>query len=81
MDGLPEDSRTRSSAIGGWTVQTELLAQLIEEVSLIASERRRETPREIHRPYPQAERAPRELTGHRQMLAAAQRRGQVRSSG
>jgi len=33
-----------------WSPTEELLAQLIEEVSIVASERRRKAPREVHRP-------------------------------
>jgi hypothetical protein len=83
-----------SALHGGWTVNTELLAQLIEEVSILASDRRRETPTSIPRPYtPDAPAAPQhrgaqqpqqtdaasQMSGHRQMLAAAMQRGMVRS--
>lgn len=91
IDGLPEDSRIQSAQIAGWTKETELLAQLIEEVSILAADRRREEPTYIPRPYnpadaapprpgaqPQPQSAP-QLTGHRQMLAAALQRGMVRS--
>lgn len=80
----------KSSPINGWTVHSELLAQLIEEVSLLASDRRREKPRTVRRPYgpavPQgngaaAQQAPPSMSGHRAMLAAAARRGMVRSGG
>ncbi|MEU3504730.1 hypothetical protein ABZ726_29750 [Streptomyces hundungensis] len=81
----------KSSPINGWTVHSELLAQLIEEVSLLASDRRREKPRTVHRPYgptavapsnsAAAQQAPPSMSGHRAMLAAAARRGMVRSSG
>lgn len=33
-----------------WTVETELLAQLIEEVSVLAADMRRKKPREVPRP-------------------------------
>jgi hypothetical protein len=73
-------------------VHTELLVQLIEEVSLLASDRRREEPRKIPRPHrkegavPQgnrsgAEQTPQKMSGHRKMLAAAARRGMVRAGG
>ncbi|MFF4188107.1 hypothetical protein ACFYZ9_33425 [Streptomyces sp. NPDC001691] len=81
----------KSSPINGWTVQSELLAQLIEEVSLLASDRRRDKPRTVHRPYgpsavapsngPVAQQARPPMSGHRAMLAAAARRGMVRSGG
>ncbi|MFI1012672.1 hypothetical protein [Streptomyces sp. NPDC020965] len=65
------------------------MAQLIEEVSILAADRRRDEPTSVPRPYDSAEAAaerpgaqpqpaPR-LTGHRQMLAAAMQRGMVRS--
>jgi hypothetical protein len=88
LDGLPEGSRVNSSPIGGWTVHTELLAQLVEEVSLLASDHRREEPRTINRPYGRddvaADGAPEQqptkpMNGHQAMLAAAARRGMVRS--
>ncbi|MGW0562957.1 hypothetical protein ACWDZ4_20615 [Streptomyces sp. NPDC003016] len=90
LEGLPEESRLKSSAVGGWTVHNELLAQLIEEVSLLAADRRREEPRTVNRPYDraaavpqgnseQAQQASPSMSGHRKMLAAAARRGMVRS--
>ncbi len=92
LDGLPEESRVTSSPIGGWTAHTELLVQLIEEVSLLAADRRRDAPRTITRPYAtdapvpqgnseQAEQHTPQMNGHRQMLAAAARRGMVRTGG
>lgn len=33
-----------------WTLNTELLAQLIEEVSILAAEQRRRKPRKVPRP-------------------------------
>ncbi|WP_330335708.1 hypothetical protein OHS33_38670 (plasmid) [Streptomyces sp. NBC_00536] len=87
LDGLPQESRVASSPIGGWTPHTELLAQLIEEVSVLAADRRRESPRTIARPYATAAAVPTgnspaehpapQMTGHRKMLAAAARRGMV----
>jgi hypothetical protein len=70
-------------------VQTELLAQLIEEVSLLASDMRRKEPLTVPRPYgdrPPAQtgqgqqQAPPRMSGHRKMLAAAAKRGMVRSA-
>jgi hypothetical protein len=91
LDGLPEESRTKSSLIDGWTVHTELLAQLVEEISLLASDHRRDEPRTISRPYnhsdvvgagegPEGAQQPtKPMSGHQKMLAAAARRGMVRS--
>ncbi|MFE1289621.1 hypothetical protein [Streptomyces sp. NPDC058751] len=90
LDGLPEESRTKSSPLDGWTVHTELLAQLVEEISLLASDHRREEPRTITRPYnrsdvaagsggPEAQQSTKPMSGHQKMLAAAARRGMVRS--
>ncbi|MFG3132882.1 hypothetical protein ACGFZU_34940 [Streptomyces tendae] len=86
---MPEESRVTSSPIGGWTVHTELLAQLVEEVSLLASDHRREEPRTVHRPYgqedvaaagaPEPQQPTKPMSGHQAMLAAAARRGMVRS--
>lgn len=79
----------QSAQINGWTTETELLAQLIEEVSILAADRRRDKPTSIPRPFNPADAAPQrpgaqpqpapKLTGHRQMLAAAMQRGMVRS--
>jgi predicted phage gp36 major capsid-like protein len=79
-----------STPVGGWTVTKELLAQVIEEVSILAAEKRRKEPVSVHRPpaledaaaVPQGNspRQPR-MTGHRKMLAAAARRGMVQVSG
>jgi hypothetical protein len=78
----------KSSPVDGWTITTELLAQLIEEVSLLASDRRRNEPRTVHRPFnraaasgsgAQAQQASPSMSGHRAMLAAATRRGMVRT--
>jgi hypothetical protein len=38
-----------------WGVTEELLAQLIEEVSVLTADRRRKEPREVPRPGPAAE--------------------------
>ncbi|MFD4933426.1 hypothetical protein [Streptomyces virginiae] len=92
LDGLPQESRVASSPTGGWTPHTELLAQLIEEVSVLAADRRREKPRTIIRPYATAAGVPPgnsqpvehpapQMNGHRKMLAAAARRGMVHSGG
>ncbi|MEU3652848.1 hypothetical protein AB0E67_08335 [Streptomyces sp. NPDC032161] len=85
IDGLPENSRVQSAQINGWTKETKLLAQLIEEVSILAADRRRDEPTSIPRPFNPAESAPErtgarsqpqpapKLTGHRQMLAGPRR--------
>ncbi|MFD0353007.1 hypothetical protein ACFVHW_04545 [Streptomyces sp. NPDC127110] len=92
MDGLPEDSRYQSGPAAGWTVTSELLAQLLEEVSILASDRRRPEPKSVPRPVaspprnrastapsprPEPER-PR-VSGHQKMLAAAMQRGMINS--
>ncbi|OEJ21118.1 hypothetical protein [Streptomyces subrutilus] len=71
---------------------TELIAQLLEEVSLLASDMRRKEPKTVPRPVapPQKKRfgaaAPQQpeperprMTGHHKMLAVAMQRGMVRS--
>ncbi|MGW0033083.1 hypothetical protein ACWDXD_25110 [Streptomyces sp. NPDC003314] len=40
----------RSGPLGGWTSQLELLALLVEEVGLLAADRRREEPFTVPRP-------------------------------
>ncbi|WP_329317384.1 hypothetical protein OG723_44200 (plasmid) [Streptomyces sp. NBC_01278] len=72
---------------------TELLAQVLEEISILASDLRRSEPKIVPRPSarpqktriasaaslppPEAER-PR-MSGHQKMLAAAMQRGMIRS--
>ncbi|MFJ8301360.1 hypothetical protein ACIQ9R_36415 [Streptomyces sp. NPDC094447] len=55
----------------------------MEEISLLASDHRREKPRTISRPYdtaaPEAQQSTKPMNGHQAMLAAAARRGMVRS--
>lgn len=46
----PPELRDQLRAAKEWSVSTELLAQLIEEVSILAAERRRKQPREVPRP-------------------------------
>ncbi|WP_086685962.1 hypothetical protein [Streptomyces pseudogriseolus] len=68
----------------------ELLAQLIEEVSILAADRRRREPLTVPRPDAVTDAAPvprgnspraqPPMTGHRKMLAAAARRGMVQVS-
>ncbi|MFD7763555.1 hypothetical protein [Streptomyces microflavus] len=89
MDRLPPESTVKTAAAKGWTVHMELLAQLIEEVSILAADRRRKEPLTVSRPYdaaaaPQGNSTvaqPSAMNGHRQMLAAASRRGRVRTGG
>lgn len=55
---LPDDALVRTTLaereqlrqMRDWTTDTELLAQLVEEVSILAAERRRKSPREVPRP-------------------------------
>jgi hypothetical protein len=89
LDGLPAESCTKSSLIDGWTVHTELLAQLVEEISLLASDHRRNEPRTVARPWNgahaetdgprEAQQSTKPMSGHQKILAAAARRGMVRS--
>lgn len=51
IDGLPEDARLQSDTPDEpWGVTRELLAMLVEEVSITNSERRHKQPLEIPRP-------------------------------
>ena len=53
MRGLPKDALSRTdpdTRDEEWTVTTELLAQIVEEVSVVASNKQRSQPREIPRP-------------------------------
>ncbi|MFB8026027.1 MULTISPECIES: hypothetical protein [unclassified Streptomyces] len=91
LDRLPPESNCKSARLKGWTVHNELLAQLIEEVSLLAADRRRQEPRTLTRPYDSAAAVPQgnsgeaqgppAESGHRKMLAAAMRKGKVRNGG
>ncbi|MFE7072555.1 hypothetical protein ACFU96_20990 [Streptomyces sp. NPDC057620] len=47
---MPDDSRVRSAPLGGWTKITELLALVVEEIGLLAADRRREEPTTVVRP-------------------------------
>ncbi|MFF4276117.1 hypothetical protein [Streptomyces sp. NPDC001536] len=70
-------------------MHTELLAQLVEEISLLASDHRRNEPRTVTRPWngshaatdgaQEAQQPTKPMSGHQKMLAAAARRGMVRS--
>ena len=81
----------QSAHMEGWTVSTELLAQLVEEVALLTSDRRRAEPRTVTRPTALREaRAaseaggatrpePPAMNGHRKMLMAAKQREMIRN--
>jgi hypothetical protein len=49
MNTTPE-LRERLMQERSWTISTELLAQLVEEVSILAADHRRKKPREVPRP-------------------------------
>lgn len=51
--GLPESARTQREDpdVPAWGWNEELLAQLIEEVSVLAADKRRKEPRQVHRPF------------------------------
>jgi hypothetical protein len=52
LRGLPEEALTNrpDPTEPYWGATHELLAQVVEEVSVLASDRRRKKPREIERP-------------------------------
>jgi len=50
LDELPEEAASNRAETGSWGLTHELLAQLIEEVSVLAADRRRKEPRTIPRP-------------------------------
>ncbi|MFD3514916.1 hypothetical protein [Streptomyces sp. NPDC058657] len=60
---MPEESRVQSAANAGWTTSTELLAQIVEEISILAAEKRREEPKTIPRPYSSATRSQKRSRG------------------
>lgn len=63
-----------------WGQDLELMAQLVEEVSVLAADHRRKKPRTI--PRPKTLTAGRKVNGHQAMLAAVKRRqDQVRYAG
>jgi hypothetical protein len=87
LEALPERARTqrRDSDRGQWWGYTEeLLAQLIEVVSVLAADKRLTEPRIIPRPGSATDAdstsgaAPPSNTGFRTMLNAAKRKGAVR---
>lgn len=85
LEGLPEQARTRraSDDRAWWGFTEELLAQLVEMVSILAADKRLAEPRTVPRPGsatdPKAPSAapPPANTGFRTMLAAAKMRGAV----
>lgn len=50
LDELPEEAASVRAEVGNWELTHELLAQLIEEVSVLAADQRRKEPRSIPRP-------------------------------
>ncbi|MET9776137.1 hypothetical protein ABZ023_18085 [Streptomyces sp. NPDC006367] len=50
VDGLPEDSRVHSGPSDGWNRYLEMLALIVEEIGLLAADRRREEPFTVARP-------------------------------
>ncbi|MFJ4988735.1 hypothetical protein ACIP9H_33665 [Streptomyces sp. NPDC088732] len=61
----------RSSPIDGWTSQLELLAQIVEEVSILSAERRREEPKTVPRPSSTVARAARRTQSRTSVAAQA----------
>ncbi|MFI9078805.1 hypothetical protein ACIGW8_20400 [Streptomyces sioyaensis] len=47
---MPDDSQVRSAPIGGWTKVLELLALIVDEVGILAADKRREEPTHVIRP-------------------------------
>lgn len=84
LDGLPVEARCRQEdpddPASSWGSTEELLAQLIEEVSVLAADRRRKEPRQLPRPKPRRSKPVEETiaTKHGGLLAAAMKRRQVR---
>lgn len=92
--GLPEGALSKQETTGlpPWGMQEELMAQLVEEVSVLAADHRRKEPRVLPRPGDDTpSNAPREgLTGTAEtgyqangaaaLLTAAQVYGAVRAS-
>ncbi|HET9654597.1 MAG TPA: hypothetical protein VFP72_04545, partial [Kineosporiaceae bacterium] len=76
VDALPADAVVNRHGGITWGTTDELLAQLIEEVAVLAADHRRKKPREVPRPY--ARPSASAVTGHKAMAAAAAARGMVR---
>lgn len=53
FDALPENARSKRQDpdVPTWGMQEELLAQVVEEVSVLASNRQRKEPRRLPRPF------------------------------
>lgn len=84
LQGLPEGARCRKEDPDepAWGLVEELLAQVIEEVSVLAAERRRPEPRHVPRPVSKAEReAEQARKRHGGLFDAALAAGRVRTSG
>lgn len=85
--GLPDSALSKRDAPDEphWGVLEELMAQLVEEVSVLVADRRRKDPRTIERPWEKRKDKTGltkngdavKATGHNAMLAAAQMRGAV----
>ncbi|MFG2795744.1 hypothetical protein [Streptomyces pseudovenezuelae] len=59
---MPDDSQVRSAPVGGWTKVLELLALIVDEVGLLAADKRREEPTHVIRP-PRSSSAGRQHSG------------------
>lgn len=86
LEGLPSDARCRKEDPDEptWGLVEELLAQVIEEVGVLAAERRRAEPRRVPRPKSKAEQeAERTSTANRHggLFAAALTHGRVNTHG
>jgi len=80
VDGLPEQARTRRAAGEPvwWGFQEELLAQLVEVLSVLVSDHRFKEPLTVPRPYGAPVPArPKPPSGFQKMLSAATQRGMV----
>lgn len=79
LAGLPADARTRreNPDTPMWGFDQELLAQLVEEVSILAADYRRKKPREVPRPT-SPEQAAKKRSNHGGLLSAAMTHGRVR---
>ncbi len=90
IEGLPDGARSKTDdpGIAEWGTTDELLAQLVEEVSVLVADRRRKEPRTIPRPWEAKKSGPvagvvvsedggMVATGLSGMLSATQRRGAV----
>lgn len=90
-DSLPDSaiSKREDPDQAHWGPLEELLAQLVEEVSVLVADKRRKDPRTIPRPWDKKNQKSGlvrngdsvQATGHHAMLAAAQMRGAVKLGG